>query len=99
MLELAKVNELINKAASAILKGPAGVTRVMSQPTSDSQGQEALDVTIVLKNGSVDKITGDMALDTLFGANRALQEAGEDRFPIIRFITEEELASIDDPEC
>jgi hypothetical protein len=99
MLELAKVNELITKAASAILKGPAGVTCVMSQPISDSHGQDALDVTIVLKTGSVDKITGDMVLDTLVSADRALRAAGDDRFPIIHYVTEEELAASADPEC
>jgi len=59
MLELTKVNEVVKKAASAILKRPAGVRRVESEPTLDSQGDEALHVTIVLKRGSADKISLD----------------------------------------
>jgi len=41
MLELTKVNDIVNKAASAILKRQGGVRRVVSEPTLDSQGHEA----------------------------------------------------------
>ena len=98
MLELTKVNEVVKKAASAVLKRPAGVQRVDSEPTSDSDGQEALHVTIVLKRGSADKISGDSVADTLFGIQRALREAGEERFPIVDFVTEEELETSGDTE-
>ena len=98
MLELTKVNEVVNKAASAVLRRQAGVQRVVSEPASDSQGHEALHITIVLKRGSADRISGDKALDTLVGIERALREAREDRFPIIDFVTEEELESGDDTE-
>jgi hypothetical protein len=92
MLELVKVNDIVNKAASATLKRRAGVQRVFSEPAS-VEGLEALRVTIVLKRGSADKISGDKALQTLVGIERALREAGEDRFPIIDYVTEEELES------
>jgi hypothetical protein len=98
MLELSKVNEVVNKAASATLKRQAGVQRVFSEPASDSEGHEALRITIVLKRGSADKISGDMALDTLVRIEKALREAREDRFPIIDYVTEEELESSDDAE-
>ena len=98
MLELAKVNAVVNKAASAVLKQRAGVQRVLSEPESDSQGHEALHITIVLKRGGADQISGDNALDTLVGVEKALREAKEDRFPIIDFVTEEELESSGDTE-
>jgi hypothetical protein len=98
MLELAKVNDVVNRAAAATLKRQAGVQRVFSEPASDSEGIEALRITIVLKRGSADKISGDKALDTLVGIERALREAGEDRFPIIDYVTEEELESSGDTE-
>jgi hypothetical protein len=91
MLELTKVNEVANKAASAILKGQAGVRSVVSEPALDSEGHEALNITIVLKRGSADKISGDEALDLLVSIEGALREAKEERFPIIDFVTEEEL--------
>lgn len=99
MLELTKVDEIVNKAASAILKAPAGVQRVISEPTAGWLGDEVLHITIVLKNGSVDHISGKDTLDTLVSVDRALREAGDDRFPIIDYVTEEELASGDDSEC
>ena len=64
----------------------------------DSDGDEVLHITIVLKRGSSDKISGDKALDTLVGIDRALREASEDRFPILDFVTEEELESVGDTE-
>jgi hypothetical protein len=48
MLDLSKVNEVANQAASAILKRQAGAQRVLSEPASDTQGHEALHITIVL---------------------------------------------------
>ena len=98
MLDLTKIDEVVNKAASAILKKPAGIKRVVSESGVDSQGDEALHITIVLKKGSADRITGDDALDILVSVDRALRKAREDRFPIISYVTEEELASVDDPE-
>ncbi|HVC59380.1 MAG TPA: hypothetical protein VND19_03310 [Acetobacteraceae bacterium] len=101
MLELTKVSQVANKAASAILKRLAGVRSVVSEPASDSEGHEALNITIILKRGRADKISGDEALDLLVSIERALREAKEERFPIIDFVTEEELEleSSGDTEC
>ncbi len=98
MLELAEVNDVVRKAASAILKRGAGPQRVFSEPIADSEGQEALHITIVLKPGGADRISGDMALDTLVEVERALRGANDDRFPIIDYATEEELASSGETE-
>jgi hypothetical protein len=97
MLQLAKVNDVVKKAASAALKGAAKIQRVLSEPTVDSAGQEALRITIVLKRGNFDKVSGDGALSMLVGVNRALRDAHEERFPIIEFATEEELEVNADP--
>jgi hypothetical protein len=91
MLKLAKVNEVVSKAASAAISSGAGIQRVDSEPTLDSQGKEALDITIVLKRGSAGKISGDSALDTLVTVEKALRKAKEERVPIISFVTEGEL--------
>src|SRR6266567_2057383 len=91
MLKLAKVNEVVNKVASATFRSGACIQRVESEPTLDSEGQEALHIAIVLKRGSAGKISGDSVLDTLVGIEQALREAKEERFPIISYVTEEEL--------
>ena len=99
MLELTEINDLAYKAASAALHGQVGVLRVISEPMADSDGQDALRVTIVLKRGGIDNVTGDGALNTIVGVGQALSAAREDRFPIIDFVTEEELEADADLEC
>ena len=46
---------------------------------------------------SVQHITGDEALDVIVGIQQTLHDAGEERFPIIRYATGSELA-IDDAD-
>lgn len=91
MLDLATVNDVVNKAAAASTESGMDIQRVDSEPTLDSEGQEALHITIVLKRGSAGKISGDNALDTLVRIETSLREAKEERLPIISFVTEEEL--------
>jgi hypothetical protein len=52
---------------------------------------------LVLAPGSLASISGDKALDTIVAIQNRLLEAGDDRFPIIQFATEEELAESDSP--
>nr|WP_294514224.1 hypothetical protein [uncultured Rhodopila sp.] len=98
MLELTKVNEVVAGAASAVLRQRTDVRRVLSEPAVDGDGAEVLHITIVLDDGGAESISGDMALDTLVGVERALRAANEERFPIIEYATEEELRSIADTE-
>lgn len=92
MLELSKVDEIATAAAAAVLKKP-GISRVFSKPTLDSWGEEALEVTVVLKKSTAEEVTGDQALDTIFKIGWDLDLSGEDRSPIVRFVTEEDLAA------
>lgn len=100
MLEPAQVDDLVYKTASAVLKPPAGVERVVSQPMADHWGTDALRITIVLKPGSFDYLSGEQAIENITAINKALQAANDDRFPHISYTTEEEeaLALLDDPE-
>jgi hypothetical protein len=97
MLDLAEVNEIVSKAASAPLK--PRVRTVYSEPTSDAEGKDALHITVVLKTGRAEQITGEQALDTLVSIDRALRDAQEERSPIVDFVSEEELESNGDTEC
>jgi hypothetical protein len=97
MLALSEVDRVVDKAAAAALK-KTRVRRVFSSPTVDSDGQEALSVTIVLRRGRSDQVTGDSALDAIFKIGRDLLNSGEERQPIVHFITEEELDDDGDPE-
>jgi hypothetical protein len=71
--------------------GSSSVSVVNIAPTTDSAGDAALRVTIVFTPGSTDAISGDAALNTLVQLQHALQNEGEDRFPIVEYATEDEL--------
>ncbi len=95
MLKNAQIVKIATAVAKANLK-PRNVVRVMAEPTVDSEGEDALRITIVIRSGVVAKITGDAFLNTLVELQNRLRTAGEDRFPIVEYATEEELAGVDD---
>jgi len=92
MIDLQHVNRVVDKAAAVSLKR-SGLSRVYSEPAMDSEGREALLVTIVLRSDAPVKINGARALNTIVRIQRDLRRSGEERFPIIDFVTEDELAS------
>ncbi len=98
MLDLNEADQIVEKAASDAL-GTVGVSRVLTERTADSDGNEALAVTIVIKRGCGDRLTGELAGNAILGMLQALQASGDDRFPITSFATEEEMEAGDDPEC
>jgi hypothetical protein len=97
MLEIDEVNRVVNKAAAATLK--QRLSRVYSEPTLDSCGQDALRVMIVLDNDHAGEVTGQMAVSTYMKIGQDLEESGESRFPIIMWATEDDLKADVDPEA
>jgi hypothetical protein len=92
MLNLPEVDWVVGRAASAALKG-GKLGRVYSEPTLDSEGREALRIVIVLTGDKDRDLSGDDALNALVRIRRDLQKSGEERFPILEFVTEDELKS------
>lgn len=90
MIHEKKIVEIAHQIASANLTG-TNISKVISEPFTDSEGRDALRITIVLKPDAVAKIGGEQTLNTLFEINERLQLEGEERFPIIEYATEEEL--------
>ena len=90
MLDQDRVDQIARDVATANLPRHA-VTSVSSAPRTDSQGRDALQITIVLEPDAVPKITGDAVLDTLVQIHDNLRKAGDERFPIIEYATEAEL--------
>ena len=68
------------------------VERVESIETTDSEGQSAVRILIVLKPNVAPGLKGDDVLDTLVALHNELSEAGEERRPIV------EYAAADEPE-
>jgi hypothetical protein len=90
MADQITLNEIINRAVSANLGG-AVVLDVESRPDVDFYGDEFLRVTVVLKRGTHDGITGSMAVDALRTVADDLEAAGEHRRPSLTYVAEEEL--------
>ena len=90
MLETARIAEIAGEAARALL-APPDLERVLTQPSTDSEGGEALRITLVLKPEAVRALSGDTALNLLVDIQQKLSRAGEERLPIVDYATEQEL--------
>ena len=90
MLKPAEISEIAEEVARAKLS-PEVVREVLAEPATDSEGHEALRVTIVIEPGAANKLKGDSVLDTLLQIQDRLREAGEDRFAIVEYATQDEL--------
>lgn len=71
--------------------GEENVERVESEPTTDSQGRDALKVTVVVSPSGVQKLRGGAPLDALVALREQLRDMLEDRIIIIEYATEAEL--------
>ena len=98
MLDYPKINEVIEAVAKAKL-GRKNVVRTFTEPWSDSDGKDALRITIVISEGAVDRLRGDKLGDNLLEIHNQLYQMQDARTPIVEYATEEELAAGDDPEC
>jgi hypothetical protein len=90
MLDEKRIREIAHEVATDKLTS-ANVTSVSSSATIDSEGHDALRITIVIKPGSASKIKGDATLDTLVGIQHKLRAEGEERLAIIEYATKQEL--------
>jgi len=96
MLEPARISEIVGEVAKAHLT-PKSVAGVFSEPATDSEGHEALRITIVIGRDATKRLKGDAVLDTLVDIQDRLREAGEERLPIVEYATREELEAGGDP--
>jgi hypothetical protein len=95
MLDDSTIVQIATHVATANLTSQ-NVTSVTSSTATDSEGREALRITIIIPPGAETKIQGSAALETLVEMQAYLQKAGEERFPIIEYATEKELAESGD---
>jgi hypothetical protein len=90
MLEDRKIVQIAKRVANANLSVQA-VETVLTEPIVDSEGRDAVRITIIIKPGKVDTLSGDKVLDTLYEIHTELSIAGEQRLPIVGYATREEL--------
>jgi len=96
MLKADRIREIVDEVAKAYLK-PTFVTEVRSEPAIDSEGHEALRITIIIGSDAARRLKGDAVLDTLVQIKDRLRDAGEDRLAMVEYATKEELESGGDP--
>jgi hypothetical protein len=82
---------LIQHALASKL-GETNVVRVDLKPATDSQGREALKITVVIPPGATQRLKDGAVLDALVKLHERLAEMGESRTPIVEYATEAELA-------
>lgn len=97
MPEISAIDKLVSEIARKHLSD-LGVEAVHSEPAVDSQGKDALRITITITSPDNIPSIGDKLLDTLFEIQTQLAEKGEERFPIIEYATKDELEAVDDSE-
>ena len=95
MLDFVTIEKIAAKAARAQV-ADHGLERVVAQPTTDSEGREALRITLVLRPEAVEALSGDTALDLLVSLQRELQSQGEERLAIVEYATEAEMREEED---
>jgi|SRR6266568_4360549 len=97
MLASDQIDQIVHEVAKANLT-PTNVDRVLSESAVDSQGNDALRITIVIPPDAVARIKGAAVVDTLVQIQNRLRDAGEERFPIVEYATQEELEDSGDSE-
>lgn len=90
MIAQAKVRQIAGDVAKANLSR-SNVETVESEDAVDSEGRDALRITIVVKPGTAEKFDGEKLLDTLVQIQERLRREGEERFATVEYATKEEL--------
>lgn len=95
MLDNLRITEIAGNVVRAQVAGNR-LERILAAPTTDSEGKEALRITLVLKPDAAKELTGAQAVDVLVGIQQSLWREGEQRFPIVEYATEQELREDED---
>jgi hypothetical protein len=86
MLEDPQVQELMKQVAGRIYPS-LQLLDIHSEPTSDLEGKDALQITLLISDDSVETLAGKQLSSLLAEFHDSLQRAGDDRFPHFRFQT------------
>jgi hypothetical protein len=87
----AAFGKLIQRAFVTEL-GAENVLRVEYKTATDSQGEEALKIVVVIAPNAIKKFAGGASLNALVRLREWLNEIGDSRIPLVEYATETELA-------
>jgi hypothetical protein len=74
--------------------GEKNVIRVAWEPTNDSQGDAAFNITVVIPPEATRRLTGQNAIDASIALRTRLPEIFAESVPIIQYTTEAELSQV-----
>lgn len=97
MLEADQISQIVTEVVRANTT-PTSVRSVTTEPATVFDGEEGLRITIVVTPEAVTQLETGPVLDALVQIQDRLREAGEERFPIVDYVTEEELEDIGDSQ-
>jgi hypothetical protein len=85
-----RIRSIAREVATATL-GRANVDHVISKEIVDTEGNDALQIMVVLTPGSSDTLSGAALLATMVKLHERLRQEGEARFPFVRYADKKEL--------
>jgi hypothetical protein len=97
MLDNARIAEITREVGREKLSR-RWVEDVMVEPATDSLGNDAVRLTIVIASAAVKRLKGDDVLGLLVELRKRLDAAGEERVPLLGNATRDELAANVDSE-
>jgi hypothetical protein len=74
--------------------GRGNVVGLEFEPSTDSRGEDALKIYVVIAPGAVRKLKGSRALDALVKLRERLDEMHDERTPLVQYVTEAELDEV-----
>ena len=95
MLSAAEIGKIAKEVAAKRFP-PGAIDDVSSQETVDSEGHDALRITITLKPKIAEQLQGDDVLDTLVDIQSQLANRGENRLSIVEYQEAGEVLEADD---
>jgi hypothetical protein len=95
VLSPAEIDRIAKEVAIQRLP-PDIVDDVGSRPTLDSEGRDAVLITITLKSKTASGLSGELVLDTLVEIQHQLARRGEDRLKIVEYEETGESVEADD---
>jgi hypothetical protein len=97
MLSPEQISQIVSDVVAA-KTSPSSVRAVSSEPATAFEDEEAVRITIVLTPDAVTQLAAGLAGDAVVQIMDRLRDAGEERFPLLQFATEQELEDVGDSE-
>lgn len=97
MLDDPKIQTLMRQVAAGILP-TTGLLEIRSEPVEDSEGHEALRITLVMAEDAIDALTPVQLVALLREVHDSLLREGDERFPLLSYATPADLIAGQDSE-